>query len=128
MLHYIKYFKTICKCYPAFLLRPSIYLEPGRETCHNISYNIASAQSIQSSQGTIWTAKDSKRLQVHSEDCDQTAYAQADRSLRLMYMQLCRKLMPYLFVLWFYGPVNPWGHVKRGQFTYTHFYWAGLVL
>ena len=27
------------------------------------------------------------------------------------YLQVC------LFVLRFYGPVNPWGHVERGQFT-----------
>ena len=25
--------------------------------------------------------------------------------------------LPYLFVLRFYGPVNPIGHVERGQFT-----------
>ena len=27
MKHYIKYLKTICKGYPAFLIRPSIYLK-----------------------------------------------------------------------------------------------------
>ena len=26
-----------------------------------------------------------------------------------------------LFVLRFYGPVNPMGHVERGQFTQLHF-------
>ena len=33
-----------------------------------------------------------------------------------------------LFVLRFYGPVNPMGHVERGQFSQPHFYSADLVL
>ena len=34
----------------------------------------------------------------------------------------------FVFLLRFYGPVNPMGHVERGQFTLPHVYWAGLVL
>ena len=31
-------------------------------------------------------------------------------------------------VLRFYGQSTHWGHIERGQFTYPHIYWAGLVL
>ena len=32
----------------------------------------------------------------------------------------------FVFVLRFYGRVNPIGHVEHSQFTLPHFYWAGL--
>ena len=28
----------------------------------------------------------------------------------------------------FMAQSTQWGHVERGQFTYPHVYWAGLVL
>ena len=33
-----------------------------------------------------------------------------------------------LFVLRFYGPVNPIGTCRSRSISYPHFYWAGLVL
>ena len=33
-----------------------------------------------------------------------------------------------LFVLRFYGPINPMGVMSSTVFTQPHFYWSGLVL
>ena len=58
----------------------------------------ASTQSDQSSHGTLWVAKDSKRLQADSGQPAQRAMSlinpaevQADLSLRWAHMQSCRK-------------------------------------